>query len=139
MKKTLKFVKEHKQFTFFGILAILIILAAVFAPVLTGGVDPLKGSLTDALEAPSKAHIFGTDKMGRDIYARVIYGARASLTSTFGVVVLIFLVGSVVGVIAGYFGGAVDAVLMRIADMMLAFPGLVLALAVAGIMGASIP
>ena len=91
MKKTLKFLKEHKQFTFFGILAILIILAAVFAPVLTGGVDPLKGSLTDALEAPSKAHIFGTDKMGRDIYARVIYGARASLTSTFGVVVLIFL------------------------------------------------
>ena len=76
--------------------------------------------------------------MGRDIYTRVIYGARASLTSTFGVVVLIFLVGSVVGVIAGYFGGAVDAVLMRIADMMLAFPGLVLALAVAGVMGASI-
>ena len=60
--------------------------------------------------------------MGRDIYARVIYGARASLTSTFGVVVLIFLVGSVVGVIAGYFGGKIDAVLMRIADMMLAFP-----------------
>ena len=121
--------KEHKQFTFFGILAILIILAAVFAPVLTGGVDPLKGSLTEALEAPSKEHIFGTDKMGRDIYARVIYGARASLTSTFGVVILIFLVGSVVGVIAGYFGGKIDAILMRIADMMLAFPGLVLALA----------
>ncbi len=121
MKKTLKFLKEHKQFTFFGILAILIILAAVFAPVLTGGVDPLKGSLTEALEAPSKEHIFGTDKMGRDIYARVIYGARASLTSTFGVVILIFLVGSVVGVIAGYFGGKIDAILMRIADMMLAF------------------
>ena len=135
MKKTLKFLKEHKQFTFFGILAILIILAAIFAPLLTGGVDPLKGSLTEALEAPGKEHIFGTDKMGRDIYARVIYGARASLTSTFGVVVLIFLVGSVVGVIAGYFGGKIDAVLMRIADMMLAFPGLVLALAVAGIMG----
>ena len=57
MKKTLKFMKEHKQFTFFGILAVLIILAAVFAPVLTGGVDPLKGSLTEALEAPSKEHI----------------------------------------------------------------------------------
>lgn len=71
--------------------------------------------------------------MGRDIYTRVIYGARASLTSTFGVVFLIFLVGSVVGVIAGYFGGVIDAALMRIADMMLAFPGLVLALAVAGV------
>ena len=76
--------------------------------------------------------------MGRDIYARVIYGARASLTSTFGVVALIFLVGSTLGIVAGYFGGWIDAVIMRIADMMLAFPGLVLALAVAGIMGASI-
>ena len=138
MKKTLKFVKEHKQFTFFGILAILITLAAIFAPLLTGGVDPLKGSLTEALEAPSKAHIFGTDKMGRDIFTRIIYGARASLSATFGVVALIFVLGSVLGVISGYFGGVVDAVIMRIADMMLAFPGLVLALAVAGIMGASI-
>ena len=128
MKKTLKFMKEHKQFTFFGILAVLIILAAVFAPVLTGGVDPLKGSLTEALEAPSKEHIFGTDKMGRDIYARVIYGARASLTSTFGVVILIFLVGSVVGVIAGYFGGKIDAILMRIADMMLAIRNAIIAI-----------
>ena len=76
--------------------------------------------------------------MGRDIFSRVIYGARASLSATFGVVALIFLVGTVTGVLAGYFGGVIDAVIMRIADMMLAFPGLVLALAVAGIMGASI-
>ena len=61
MKKVLKFLKEHKQFTFFAILAVLIILGAIFAPVLTGGVDPLKGSLTEALEAPSKEHIIGTD------------------------------------------------------------------------------
>jgi peptide/nickel transport system permease protein/nickel transport system permease protein len=130
--------RAHKQFSFFLVLAILIILTAIFAPVVTGGVDPLKGSLTDALLPPSQEHIFGTDKLGRDIFTRVIYGARISLSSTFGVVVLVFLVGSVVGVVAGYFGGWVDAVLMRIADMMLAFPGLVLAIAVAGIMGASI-
>ena len=68
---------------------------------------------------------------------RVIYGARASLVSTFGVVLLIFLIGTAVGVIAGCFGGIVDAALMRIADMMVAFPGLVLALAVAGIIGSS--
>ena len=55
MKKTLKFLKEHKQFTFFGILAILIILAAIFAPLLTGGVDPLKGSLTEALKHPAQS------------------------------------------------------------------------------------
>ena len=136
--KALNFLKKYKQFSMFLVLAILIILAAVFAPIVSGGVDPLKGSLADAMLPHGKGHIFGTDKMGRDIYARVIYGARASLSATFGVVALIFLVGSTVGVIAGYFGGWIDAVLMRIADMMLAFPGLVLALAVAGIMGASI-
>lgn len=134
MKKFLK----NKQFVVFSICALLIILAAIFAPVVTGGMDPLKGNLMDALLPPSKEHIFGTDKMGRDIFVRVIYGARASLGATFGVVALIFVIGSTAGIISGYFGGWIDAVIMRIADMMLAFPGLVLALAVAGIMGASI-
>ena len=118
---------KNKQFIFFLILAVLIILAAVFAPFITGGVDPLEGSMGNALQAPCKEYIFGTDKMGRDIFTRVIYGARVSLVSTFGVVLLIFLIGTAVGVIAGYFGGIVDAALMRIADMMVAFPGLVLA------------
>ena len=137
MKKKNRFL-ANKTFVVFSILAVCIILAAVFAPVVTRGVDPLKGSLVDALLPPCKEHIFGTDKLGRDIFSRVIYGARASLSATFGVVALIFLVGTVTGVLAGYFGGVIDAVIMRIADMMLAFPGLVLALAVAGIMGASI-
>ena len=137
MKKKNRFL-QNKTFVVFSVLALCIIFAAIFAPVVTGGVDPLKGSLMDALLPPCKEHIFGTDKMGRDIFTRVIYGARASLTATFGVVALIFLIGSVLGVVSGYFGGVVDAVIMRIADMMLAFPGLVLALAVAGIMGASI-
>lgn len=128
---------KNKQFMFFFFLSVIIILAAVFAPVITKGVDPLEGNIADALLAPSKDHIFGTDKMGRDIFTRVIYGARASLISTFGVVLLIFLIGTALGVIAGCFGGIVDAVLMRIADMMVAFPGLVLALAVAGIIGSS--
>ncbi len=128
---------KKKQFVIFFILAVLIILAAVFAPVITQGVDPLEGSMDDALQAPCKTHIFGTDKMGRDIFTRVIYGARASLISTFGVVLLIFLIGTAVGIIAGCFGGIVDAALMRVADMMVAFPGLVLALAVAGIIGSS--
>lgn len=137
MKKKNRFL-QNKTFVVFSILALCIILAAIFAPFVTGGVDPLKGSLMDALLPPCKEHIFGTDKMGRDIFTRIIYGARASLSATFGVVALIFVLGSVLGVISGYFGGVVDAVIMRIADMMLAFPGLVLALAVAGIMGASI-
>lgn len=137
MKKK-NFFAQNKQFTFFLILAVLIILVAIFAPIVSGGVDPLKGDLNDALLAPSKAHIFGTDKMGRDVFARVIYGSRSSLTATFGVVALIFFIGTILGVISGYFGGIIDSIIMRIADMMLSFPGLVLALAVAGIMGASI-
>lgn len=137
MKKKNAFL-SNKSFVIFSILALAIILAAVFAPFVTGGVDPLKGNLLDALYPPCKEHIFGTDKMGRDIFTRVIYGARASLVATFGVVILIFVIGTIAGIIAGYFGGWVDAVIMRVADMMLAFPGLVLALAVAGIMGASI-
>lgn len=137
MKKKNMFL-QNKTFVVFSILALLIILTAIFAPVVTGGVDPLKGSLADALLPPSKDHIFGTDKMGRDIFSRVIYGARASLGATFGVVALVFLVGTAAGIISGYFGGMIDTVIMRVADMMVAFPGLVLALAVAGIMGASI-
>lgn len=138
MREKLKPFLKNKQFVVFSILALAIILIAIFAPVVTGGADPLAGNLSNALEPPSKEFIFGTDKMGRDIFTRVIYGARASLGATFGVVALIFVIGSFMGVISGYFGGWIDAVIMRIADMMLAFPGLVLALAVAGIMGASI-
>lgn len=137
-EKKKNFFARHKTFTIFGILAILLVLMAIFAPVVTGGVDPAKGSMKDAIMAPCKEHIFGTDKMGRDIFTRVIYGARVSLVAALSVVGLSFLIGMVLGIIAGYFRGAVDAVIMRIADMMLAFPGLVLAMAVAGILGTSI-
>lgn len=137
MKKKNFFVR-NKTFTVFGILAILIILTAVFAPVVTGGVSPTEGDLSNAIQPPGPGHIFGTDKLGRDIFTRVIYGARVSLTASFSVVILIFVIGTVLGILAGYFGGAVDAVIMRIADMLISFPGLVLAMAVAGIMGASI-
>ena len=128
---------SNRGFVLFSILAIIIILIAIFAPVLSGGVDPTAGDLRDAIMAPDAAHICGTDKMGRDIYSRVLYGARISLVSTFILVALVFVIGTALGVVSGYFGGWVDAVIMRIADMMIAFPGLVLAIAVAGMLGAS--
>ena len=128
---------SNRGFVLFGILAIVIILIAIFAPVLSGGIDPTAGDLRDAIMAPDAAHICGTDKMGRDIYSRVLYGARISLISTFILVALVFVIGTALGVVSGYFGGWVDAVIMRIADMMIAFPGLVLAIAVAGMLGAS--
>lgn len=128
---------SNRGFVFFSVLAVIIILIAIFAPVLAGGIDPTTGNLADAIMAPDAKHLFGTDKMGRDIYARVLYGARISLASTFVLVLVVFAIGTALGVLAGYFGGWVDAVIMRIADMMIAFPGLVLAIAVAGMLGAS--
>lgn len=132
------FVKRNKSFCFFAVLALLIILTAVFAPVVTGGVSPTDAVLKDALQAPSANHIFGTDKLGRDIFTRVIYGARTSLAASFSVVLIIFALGTVLGVLAGYFGGWVDTVIMRVADMMVSFPGMVFAMAIAGILGASV-
>ena len=135
-KKPNKFL-SNKGFVLFAILAAVIVLVAIFAPVLAGGIDPTAGNLGDAIMPPDAKHIFGTDKMGRDIYARVLYGSRISLASTFALVLVIFVIGTALGVLSGYFGGWVDAVIMRIADMMIAFPGLVLAIAVAGMLGAS--
>ena len=128
---------SNRGFVLFSVLAIIIILIAIFAPALSGGIDPTAGDLKDAIMAPDATHLCGTDKMGRDIYSRVLYGARISLVSTFILVALVFVIGTALGVVSGYFGGWVDAVIMRIADMMIAFPGLVLAIAVAGMLGAS--
>ena len=134
----MEFIKKNKAFCLFALLALLIILGAVFAPVITGGISPTDAVLKDALQAPSAKHICGTDKLGRDVFARVIYGARTSLTATFAVVAIIFALGSVLGVLAGYFGGWVDTIIMRVADMMVSFPGMVFAIAIAGILGASV-
>ena len=137
MQKLLDFIKKNKQFSFFFFLVILLICIAVFAPVITPQ-DPYVSDLKNALQPPSSEHWFGTDKLGRDIFARVIYASRISLSSTLILVAVIFVVGTILGTIAGYFGGVVDAVIMRISDMMISFPGMVLAIAVAGIMGASV-
>lgn len=134
----MNFAKKNKSLCFFSIAALLIILAAVCAPVVTGGISYSEAVLKDSLQPPSAAHIFGTDKLGRDIFARVIYGARISLAATFTVVGVIFLVGSVLGILAGYFGGWLDTIIMRIADMMVSFPGMIFAMAIAGVMGASV-
>ncbi|MCD8349223.1 MAG: ABC transporter permease [Planctomycetaceae bacterium] len=110
---------------------------AVFAPYIATH-DPQQAILTDARQSPSGAHWFGTDRMGRDLFSRVVYGARTSLASTMALVVCIFTIGSLMGIVAGYSGGLVDTVIMRVSDMMVSFPGMALAIAMAGIMGPSI-
>ena len=112
----------------------MVIGVAIFAPQLAP-YDPLNAVMTESLQEPSSAHPFGTDKLGRDLLSRVIFGTRTSLIMTLCLVAVIFVIGTFLGVIAGYFGGVVDAVIMRIADMMISFPGLVLAIAIAGMLG----
>ena len=137
MVKFKKFVKKNPAFIVYCILALAIVLVAVFAPLIATH-DPYAAVLADAVKAPSSEHWFGTDKMGRDLFSRVIFGARTSLTAALCLVAIIVVVGSALGIIAGYFGGVVDAVIMRLSDMMISFPGMVLAIAVAGILGANI-
>ena len=132
--KVIKFLKIHKQFTVFSFLAVLIVLTAVFAPVIAPR-DPLYAVMNDSLKAPCAEYICGADKLGRDVLSRVIFGTRSSLTMTLSLVAVVFVVGTSLGVISGFFGGAVDEIIMRISDMMISFPGLVLAIAIAGLLG----
>jgi peptide/nickel transport system permease protein len=119
------------------IVAVLVFLA-IFAPLLTMGKSPLDQDLAGRLAAPSAAHWFGTDELGRDVFARTLYGARVTLTIVALVSIVVAPIGLAVGTVAGYLGGWVDVVLMRITDIFLAFPRLVLALAFAAALGPGI-
>ena len=132
--KLVHFLKSHVQFTVFLVLALLIGGVAVFAPAIAPA-DPYEAVMDNSLLPPDGQHLCGTDKLGRDVLSRVIYGTRSSLSMTLILVGVIFVVGTGLGILAGYFGGALDAVIMRIADMMISFPGLVLAIAIAGMLG----
>lgn len=113
---------------------LLLILVAAFAPLLATQ-DPYDQILSDRLAYLSLDHYFGTDSLGRDIYSRVVYGSRVTLTIAFLVALISTPLGMVIGVTAGYFGGAVDEILMRLSDIFLAFPKLILAIAFAAALG----
>ena len=118
----------------FGTLAVILLVCSIFCEHLTP-YDPYLQDLTNTKAAPSAAHIFGTDRYGRDMLSRVIVGSRTSIFSTLLLVAIITVIGTVVGVFCGWHGRWIDTVLMRVSDMFLAFPGLVFALAVAGVLG----
>ena len=118
----------------FSVLAIALILCSLFSEYLTP-YDPYLQNLDIAKQAPTKAHPLGTDRYGRDMLSRVIAGSRASIFSTLLLVAVITTLGTAVGVTCGWVGGLTDTVLMRVSDVFLAFPGLVFALAVAGVLG----
>ncbi|WP_137290456.1 nickel transporter permease [Natronorubrum halophilum] len=120
-----------------GGLVCLLAAVAVFGPLITP-YDPAAQTLEARLEAPSIAHPLGTDGLGRDVATRVVYGTRISLALAVAATTIRVTVGTVIGLISGYSGGLVDTVLMRLVDVQLAFPGLVLALVVAGVLGPSL-
>ncbi|MFQ1003851.1 ABC transporter permease [Modestobacter sp. SSW1-42] len=113
----------------------LLVLAAVFAPLLTP-YDPIQQDLQNALQSPSSAHWLGTDKYGRDVLTRLLYGARVDLRIGFLAVLIPFVVGSVLGALAGYFGGWFDTLVMRVVDVFFAFPFYVPVIALVFILGA---
>jgi peptide/nickel transport system permease protein len=119
-----------------GIILLFALLAA-FAPLIAP-YDPYLVALKDRLLPPSPAHLLGTDEIGRDMFTRTIYGGRVSLMIGLVPSFLALVFGATLGLIAGYFGGKVDSVIMRLADVMLAFPSLLLAMVVMYILGATL-
>lgn len=117
----------------FLILAAGLLLTAVFAQQICP-YDPNAQDTSISLQPPSAAHPAGTDRFGRDMFSRILVGLQTSVLATFSLVVIITLVGTVLGVLCGYYEGVLDSVVMRISDVCLAFPGLVFALAIAALL-----
>lgn len=119
-----------------GGLAVLAVIVglALFAPAVAP-YAPLRTDLDGALRGPSAGHIFGQDRLGRDVFSQVVYGARASTLIAIAVVAVTVVAGVAAGAAAGYAGGALDLLVMRVVDIFLAFPGILLAIALAGVLG----
>jgi peptide/nickel transport system permease protein len=117
---------------------VVFVLMAVFAPLMAP-YDPLDQNIPEKFDGPSLAHPFGQDELGRDILSRIIYGARISLTAGLAAVALATVVGTIVGLTAGYLGRWPDSLLMRLMDVLLAFPSILLAIVIVSILGPSLP
>lgn len=123
-----------------ALLAIVYLVAVVFVAAFARWIvpyDPVVQDLTSTLEPPSARHWFGTDELGRDLMARAVYGARTSLLTAAGAVIIAGLIGIPIGLVAGFFGGWRDAILMRIVDVLLSLPGILFAMALIAVLGRS--
>jgi len=147
MKRKLETLKEYlyllkqNKLTFIALIIILsLVIIAIIAPIIVPFPSHIYGSVNpqDKLLPPSQVYLFGTDEIGRDIFSRVLYGTRISLLASLTAVVMGLLIGVPLGLMAGYYGGFVDEFIMRIADMFLSFPPLLLAMAIAAFLGPSL-
>ncbi len=135
LRAVLAFAREYPLGAIGGILTIFFALLAVFGPLFVP-YDPVETSRS-VLQSPSSEYWFGTDNLGRDLFSRVVQGARTSMTVGLLSVLISTVAGAFIGLCSGFFGGWVDAVVMRIVDMAMAFPSLVLALAIMAMLGPS--
>lgn len=126
--------KTKGAFVAITVFMLLIFMVAIFAPWIAT-YDPMEISLRESLLAPDAEHLMGTDLFGRDVFSRVVYGTRTSISISLSLVLITMITGSIVGIVSGYFGGKLDALLTGISSVMLAFPEMILALAIAGILG----
>ncbi|MEG3066637.1 ABC transporter permease [Acetomicrobium sp.] len=133
-KHTLYLWRQNRLAMIGTILVAFFIVIAIFAPAIAP-YDPIEINISRSLLPPSSDHIFGTDQFGRDIFSRVVYGARIEVGIILLVTVISGTIGVAVGITAGYFGGIIDDVLMRITDVFLSFPNLILAMALSAMLG----
>jgi peptide/nickel transport system permease protein len=135
----------RRRTALFGLIVVMLVVVAALGAPLIAAYDPTEQNITDRLKPPGsldtagRAHVLGTDHLGRDIMARVLYGARPALMVGFAAVAISGVLGMMVGLFSGYFGGRIDDVFMRLADIQLAFPFILLAIAVIGVLGPSLP
>ncbi|MBD8037908.1 ABC transporter permease subunit [Solibacillus sp. A46] len=133
MKRLLK----NKAAVVGGIVILFIILVGILGPFLVK-TDPNAQNILNKLQPPSKEHWFGTDNFGRDIFSRIVNGTKLTLTVGFLSVFIGGVIGVVLGIVSGYYGGAIDTITMRLMDILLAFPGILLALAIVSVLGGSL-
>lgn len=136
-KAALRRMKRDKAALAGTLIIILLVLAAALAPYITP-YDPVKQNLEVMLEPPSLTHLLGTDQYGRDMFSRILYGCRYALVIGVAVVAIHFVVGVSLGLLAGYYGGWVESVIMRFVDVLLAIPSVVLAVTIAGFLGGGV-
>lgn len=135
--RALHFARRNILFVVGAAVFLAIVLAAIFAPLIAP-YDPTEISFADKLNAPGLPHLMGTNELGQDIFSQVLYGARTSLLVGVVVISLAIAIGVPIGLVAGYFGGRLDTVLMRISDVFLAFPPLLLPIAITAALGSGL-
>lgn len=137
LSSTIYFLKRN-QLALIGLIIVLfILLITTLAPWLAP-YEPLKQTIADRLQPPSTQYLFGTDQLGRDILSRVMYGGRISLPAALAVVMIAGVIGTLVGAVAGFVGGVVEEIFMRLTDIFMAFPTIILAMAIAAALGPNV-